>query len=386
MTPRPRIGLAFPGGCSDPQAWSGIPYGLAGGLRSAGAEVVELDVSAPAGIERALALAVAGRYAGGAGDVGFEGALRRGYSTAFITPTIARLRTQVGAIRVRGAGHLNGIVQISTAYELPPVAPLVTFEDMTIPQALKYPYAHWRALGSRGIASRLARQGAVYARADSVAMSNSWAAASAIDDYGVAPEKVHVVGMGTNQPLRETDRVWSTPRMLFVGREWERKNGPEVVEAFAEVRRAWPDARLDVVGGHPTLDAPGVHGHGFLRLDVEEERDRLRGLFDRATCFVMPSRFEPSAIVYAEALAAGIPSLGTSVGGSADIIGDAGIVVDPGDPAAIREAMSRLANPTTAAELGRRARDRAPQFTWAAVAGRLLETIGVAMLPEVLAA
>jgi glycosyltransferase involved in cell wall biosynthesis len=383
MTARPRIGLAFPGGCSDPQAWSGIPYGLAGGLRGAGAEVVELDVTAPARIERAVALAVAGRYAGGVADAGVQGALRRGYSTAFITPTIARLRTKVGAMRVRAAGQLDGIVQISTAYELPPVAPLVTFEDMTIAQALNYPYAHWRALGTRGVEARVARQRAVYARADAVAMSNSWAAASAIDDYGLASEKVHVVGMGTNQPLRDTDRVWSTPRMLFVGREWERKNGPEVIEAFAEVRRAWPEARLDVVGGHPPLDAPGVHGHGFLRLDVEAERDRLRELFDRATCFVMPSRFEPSAIVYAEALAAGIPSLGTSVGGSADIIGDAGIVVDPADARAIREAMSRLADPTTAAELGRRARDRAPQFTWTAVAGRLLDTIGAAALAAV---
>jgi glycosyltransferase involved in cell wall biosynthesis len=378
MTDTPRIGLAFPGGCQDPQTWSGIPYGLAGGLRAAGAEVVELDVASPAKLERALALSMAGRYAGGLRAVSDpKVAFRQGFSTALITPRIARYRSRTGARQIRRAGALDGVVQISTAFQLPSVAPLVTFEDMTIAQALEYPYVHWSRLGERGIAERRARQEAVYATADAVALSNSWAARSAIEDYGLAAEKVHVVGMGTNQPLRDTDRVWDTPRMLFVGREWERKNGPAVVAAFAEVRRRWPDARLDVVGGHPPLDAPGVHGHGVLRLDVTQERDRLRGLYDAATCFVMPSLFEPSAIVYAEALAAGIPSLGTCVGGSADIIGDAGIVVDPADHGAILAAMLQLADPATAGDLGRRALERGPQFTWGAVATRLMAAIGI---------
>src|SRR5207248_10738046 len=122
--------------------------------------------------------------------------------------------------------------------------------------------------------------------------------------------------------LHAVKRDFSAPRFLFVGKDFERKNGPLVVDAFGEVRARWPDATLDVVGRHPRLDHEGVSGHGFLSLDRADHAERLRGLFERATCFVMPSLAEPAGYVFAEALSAGIGSIGTRNGGSATIIGD----------------------------------------------------------------
>ncbi len=149
------------------------------------------------------------------------------------------------------------------------------------------------------------------------------------------------------------------------------------MRAFARLRSEIPEARLDVVGNHPPLHAPGVTGHGPLRLNVPAERARAEVLFQRATCFVMPSHFEASAIVYAEAAAAGLPSIGTSVGGSRELIGDGGRLVDPADDDDLLDAMRALAEPGTAERLGALSLERSALFTWRAVAERLLRALAL---------
>jgi glycosyltransferase involved in cell wall biosynthesis len=156
---------------------------------------------------------------------------------------------------------------------------------------------------------------------------------------------------------------------------WEHKNGPAVLEAFARLRAELPEARLDVVGTHPPIDAPGVTGHGVLRLDEPEQRRRLEGLFATATCFVMPSWYDAAGIAYVEAAAAGVPSIGTRNGGPSYLIGEGGVVVDPDDHAALLSEMRRLADAATAARMGSAARARSERFTWGAVARRLLRAL-----------
>ena len=160
-----------------------------------------------------------------------------------------------------------------------------------------------------------------------------------------------------------------------MGKDWERKNGPAVVRAFERLRADIPEARLDLVGGHPPVDSPGVTGHGVMRLDDPVERGRLDQLFSRATCFVMPSLFEPFGLVFAEASAAGVPSIGTTVGGCADLLEGCGRVIDPSDEEALLAAMAELAVPAVAERLGLSARERAKAFTWAEVAGRVIRAL-----------
>jgi glycosyltransferase involved in cell wall biosynthesis len=119
----------------------------------------------------------------------------------------------------------------------------------------------------------------------------------------------------------------------------------------------------------------GVVGHGVLRLDMPDEHERLNRLFAEATCFVMPSHAEAVGIAYVEAAAAGLPSIGTSRGGADYLIGDGGLIVDPGDDEALVEAMRRLSDPGTAARTGEAARRRSELFTWGAVARRLLRAL-----------
>ena len=209
-------------------------------------------------------------------------------------------------------------------------------------------------------------------------VDSSWAAQAMIDGDGLAAHSTHVVGCGRNAdtpPPRARD--WSTPRFLFVGNDWERKNGDGVLRAFGHLRAAHPAAQLDVVGGHPPIDLEGVTTHGRLDVHQREGKERLEHLFGRATCFVMPSWMEPFGIVYVEAAAAGLPSIGTAVGGTATSIGDGGIRVDPADPAALVEAMTYLAQPDRARALGDKALSRSAHFTWRKVAERLVRASGL---------
>jgi len=372
------VGVAFNGDPRSPATFSGIPYGVMTGLLSNGAEPVPLDASIPKTAERALCAALSARHLRAAARRrGRSGAWGLARAAAQVSPPVARASTAALSARLKRAGQLDGLIQIGSAYRVSAEAPVVTFDDLIVPQALGYPYEHWAVLGARDVASRFALQDEGFRRARAVCTTSSWVARATAEHYGVPSERLRVVGIGNTHAPRAPERDWSVPRFLFVGLDWQRKNGPAVLEAFARVRREHPDSRLDVVGGHPPLDAAGVSGHGVLARGRPADRERLVALYDAATCFVLPSRWEPSAISYTEALSAGIASIGSTVGGSADLIGDGGVVVDPFDQGAVEAAMLRLADPEEAARLGRAATARSSLFTWGAVTRRLLRALGL---------
>jgi len=216
----------------------------------------------------------------------------------------------------------------------------------------------------------------MHRRAQACCTVSSWAADSLVQDHGFSRGKVHVIGCGPNVELEPcAGRDWSSPRFLFVGNDWKRKNGDSVVRAFSVVRRELPEARLDLVGSHPRLDEPGVACHGRLSFDDRLERPRLERLFNEATSFVMPSALEPFGIVYVEAASAGVPSIATTVGGTRDSVGEGGVLVDPGDLSAIVGAMRTLSDPLTARKLGERAYRHSRELSWRKSAERLVRAV-----------
>jgi glycosyltransferase involved in cell wall biosynthesis len=368
-----RIGVAFPGDPSQKGTWSGIPHGLIEGLAANGAEAVPVGIEPSAPVLALSSNAIAATYLRPRRSV--RTAVQQARAAARASAGIARVNSWAAAGALRRAGRLDGIVQLGTGYTLRSDAPIVTYEDMTIPQTKTHPYSGWDLLTRRSFAARMARQRHAYEEARACCLTSPWAAESVIDDYGIAAAKVHVVGIGCNHVAPEVRRDWSEPRFLFVGLDWERKNGEGLLRAFARLREQLPTARLDLVGGHPPISQEGVTGHGVLRLDVPSQHERLEHLFAAATCFVMPSHSEASAIAYVEAGSAGLPSIGTSAGGSGYLIGDGGLIVDPSDDDALLAAMRRLADPATAERMGAEARQRSRLFSWEAVAGRLMQAL-----------
>ena len=370
------MGVAYCGDADRAATWSGTPASLANALRGHGASVVALKAQPPQLVETAAAhLLTLARLPRTPGATLMQRARLSRTISLYTGRPMSALRSRGIRTDIERALPLDAIVQIQTNYAIPRGIPVATLEDMTVVQALRLPYPEWRALSRREQAAAVARQRRAYERAEVCCFMTHWAADSAIEDYGIAPEKTVVVGVGRNHSPRPVDRDWETPRYLFVGGDWVRKNGDALVAAFARVRERIPKARLDLVGSHPAVDAPGVHGHGWLSLADEGHRRRLDGLFEAATCFVMPSLCEPSAISYLEAGAAGVPSIGSTVGGSGELIGDGGCVVDPHDSDALFAAMLELADGEKARQAGRRALARSDWWTWPNVAARVLDAL-----------
>jgi glycosyltransferase involved in cell wall biosynthesis len=374
----------------DPAAFSGAPASLIRAFEELGVPVSGISAELPGPWRRlttnVLALGVTPAAA-------YLDALRHGRSLRLevrghkpkLLPSreMTALRSSVVRRRLRGRSWSRAI-QFGSEYRLPAHIDYVTLDDATIVQLKRsYPYEWMQAVPEPLLRRMMARQRTIFRGARACCVLNRWAAESAVADYGVDPARVHVVGAGTNREIVSEPRDWRTPCFLFVGKDFRRKNGDGVVAAFAEVRARHPNAELHVVGNHPRLEEPGVQCHGPLRLDRPEETAELNSLFARSTCLVMPSWLEPTGYVHAEALAAGIGSIGTRAGGTDTLIGDAGVTVWPDDHRALVAGMLRFCEPNVMAEYGRRARERAPLFTWRAVAERVVRALSLPADPGV---
>jgi glycosyltransferase involved in cell wall biosynthesis len=167
------------------------------------------------------------------------------------------------------------------------------------------------------------------------------AADSLTADYGVPASRVHVVAPGVDLGrFRPGDgQPGRLVRVLFVGGDFARKGGPDLVAALQGV----PEAELDVVTGTDVGPIPAevrCRVHRGLRPGAPE----LLDLYRRADVFALPSRGDCLPQVLAEAAACGLPLVATGIGAMPEVVRDGanGFLVPPGSPADLRLALRRL--------------------------------------------
>ena len=236
---------------------------------------------------------------------------------------------------------------------------------------------------ARGALARLVGfERAAFDRRDLIFTTSDWLRASFVDDFGQHPDKVVTVGAGPNFHAlpKVPKRVGGPPRFLFVGKDFPRKGGPEVLEAFAAVRARHPEAQLWIVGAPDAPDeAPGVTNHGVISRADPHGDARLTDLYSRATAYVMPSRYEPFGFVFLEAMSFGLPCIASAACAMPEIVsdGESGLIVPPRDAAALAAAMTALADdPEGAQRMGAAGRARVEEwFNWRSVAERILAAI-----------
>ena len=210
--------------------------------------------------------------------------------------------------------------------------------------------------------------------------------------------KTQVVFNGVNRDLffpREEIREPKT--IFFVGRLDPEKGVLQLIQAYARVLQAHPDATL-VIGGatgfgthketayvrqvHELANAVIRDCNGKIQFAgyIDHDRD-LPSWFQRATIFVSPSLFEePFGLVNAEAMACATPVVGANRGGIPEVLGNAGRLVDPEDTPNFAATISALlAQPDCRGQLGRAAHQRCQQmFDWKTIAGQW-----ATLLPEI---
>jgi glycosyltransferase involved in cell wall biosynthesis len=254
----------------------------------------------------------------------------------------------------------------------PPRVPYVLLLDHTRALAEAspaYPAAGLAAPPRYG-PSWFARERACYQGAAAIATFSENVARSLVRDYGIAGQRVEIVGAGANAQAERGVRADDGETILFVGREFARKGGTFLLDAFELVRRRRPSARLLIAGPSEPLALPaGAEQLGPVLYEGLEQ------LFARATVFTLPTLWEPFGIAFLDAMACGVPCVGTAIEAVPEIVedGKTGLLVPPGDPAALAEALlALLGDPARARAMGAAGRARVQgRFLWSHVGARL---------------
>lgn len=299
------------------------------------------------------------------------------------------------------AGHLGGLLHgvphVVTAHSLEPLRP-------------------WKAeqLGGGYALSSWAERTAYLGAAGVIAVSAGMRADILRVYPELDPERVHVVHNGIDlsgwrRPAADDAGARATvrrhgidpdrPAVVFVGRITRQKGLPYLLRAAAELP---PEVQLVLCAGAP--DTPEIMAEvrglvetlretrtGVVWIEEMLPRPDLTAVLAACTVFVCPSVYEPLGIVNLEAMAVGLPVVGTATGGIPEVVDDGvtGVLVPldqaddgtgtPLDPdrfvADLAAALTRVAtDPAGAAAMGAAGRRRAEEhFTWTAIADRTMD-------------
>lgn len=269
------------------------------------------------------------------------------FRTPFITRAIHRHLPSL--VQCRPEDYLFSL-QTSSLYDASiPSIPHFVYTDHTHKTNLYYPSFDPKKLFSR---AWIREEQLIYDNAIRVFTMSEHVRRSAIDHYDIPPDKVECVFAGSNtetdpRPLDNDD--FRNKRILFVGVDWERKGGPELINAFRLLLREHPDAVLDIVGCSPEVNCPNVNVIGRVPLN------EVKTFFRKSSVLCVPTKVEPFGIVFVEAFAHKIPVVSSDLGALPQIVehGKSGFLCDPADAETIaRHLGSLIGSPETCRMFG----------------------------------
>lgn len=300
---------------------------------------------------------------------------RSAWSERFFKSTSGRRLRSANARRQLAripATSYDVVLQVHCLFDAPSDRTIL-YVDCTHRQSAEQ-WPPWNPLRGPALERWYATERAEYQRAAHVFAFSEETNRSLVQDYGVPAERVTTTNAGSNHRTLPVlaDRPRTTERLLlFVGNDFARKGGPDLLAAFARVRAAVPDAQLVLVGTRPDV-APqdGVTVLGRVR-----DRAVVDDLYARARVLVVPSHFDPLPLVLLEAMAYGLPTVSTPSCGIPEVVldGVTGCLVPIGDVDALSDRLTELLlDPERARELGRAGRARVEEhFGWDAIVERM---------------
>lgn len=212
---------------------------------------------------------------------------------------------------------------------------------------------------------------------------------SARRDYITIPQGTF---MNELAPFRRTDRQ-AAKTIVSVGVFSPRKSQHLLVEAFAKVYTALPDARLRLIGiAHnlpylkqvkDTITRLGLDG--VVSLETDQPRPAVLQALADARFFALHSEEESQGIALCEAMACGLPVVSTTAGGIPDVVPDgvAGLLSPYGDVDTFAQNLQRLFDNATLTRFSASALQRGQAFGWDSIAEQVYEVYRLAGMRSV---
>ena len=249
--------------------------------------------------------------------------------------------------------------------------PHFVYTDHTALANLNYPDFNNQKLHSN---SWIELEKTIYQNAAIIFTRSTNITRSLIEQYACNPNQVVCVYAGSNANVSDgsvNHNKYACKNILFVGRDWKRKGGPELVKAFKAILKVHPDAKLTIVGCSPKHDVPNCNVVGEIPLNQVSE------YYKNGSIFCMPTKHEPFGIVFIEAMSHKLPIVATNIGAIPDFVkeGDNGYLVKPGNIDQLAKALvDLLAQPDKCQAFGMKGYQIAiEKYTWENVGLRIKE-------------
>jgi glycosyltransferase involved in cell wall biosynthesis len=261
---------------------------------------------------------------------------------------------------------------------------VVTIHDLT---ALLFPEYH--TANTREMQARMFRF--AQEEADVVIAVSEATRRDIVTYLEIPPERVHVVANGVGaafRPISDGGALKQTLTslglvpggyILHVGTIEPRKNLVRLVEIYGQMRKACPPPIPKLVlageeGWRSREVLERARGSEGVLLLGHMPHDVLPALYNGALVFVYPSLYEGFGLPPLEAMACGVPVVASNTSSLPEVVGDAGVLVDPTDTQAIAAVLvSLLSDIERRGEMSARGLARAAEFSWERAARETLK-------------
>lgn len=246
----------------------------------------------------------------------------------------------------------------------------------------------WRRIYGPNILRASAR------RARAFVSISEYAGLTYIENYGVPRERLYPAPLGYTLPPTADDLAADSPLdvdyLLFVSTLFPHKNVALLLRALPLVLEAQPALKLVIVGRDPGGELPrlqrlaaelGITDHVLFCGAVSDAE--LARWYRHARLFLFPSLAEGFGLTALEAMAHGRAVVASNSTSIPEVVGEAGIVLDPTDEGVWAQAIiDLLRNPLQAEQLGQQAAARARLFTWQRTAAMTLTCFRAVLQPD----
>ncbi|KPV54539.1 hypothetical protein SE17_03160 [Kouleothrix aurantiaca] len=199
-----------------------------------------------------------------------------------------------------------------------------------------------------------------------------------VQHHHLPPSKVTVAHLSADECFYQAESVASPPNaelpqqfIVMPANMWKHKNHDRLLQALVLLRKE-RDIRVDVVftgfeqnNGYPL--AEHAHNYGIadqIHILGYVTREEIAYLYLHARALVFPSLFEGFGIPLVEAMAAGCPVVASNTTSIPEVVGDAALLFDPTEPAAIANSIAQIWNDASLRQqLIMRGRERAKHFS-----------------------